>query len=504
MSLELTQKYFELQKYVGWTDDDRQRVAAVREVLLAQAEPLIDDFYEEIQRHPRAVQVITGGKPQILRLKTTLRLWLQQLLTGPYDHDYVVLRSNAGRRHVAIGLEQVYTNAAISRLRNGLCQQLNDTWQGSPETLRSTTASLHKILDLDLAIMEDAYQAEYLARQARLHQENLQLRTALKHEQVSAEIIGESKSMQEIYHLIERMGPTDKPILIQGESGTGKELVAKALHRVSKLGNKPMVVINCAALPESLLESELFGHEKGAFTGAVASKQGLFEIADGGTLFIDEIGELAGRLQAKLLRVLEDGSLRRVGSVKELHVNVRLVAATNRDLTKDVAEGRFREDLFYRINVLTILLPPLRERPGDIRLLLEHFTAERWNWEEAFLDTLKSYSWPGNIRQLLNAIERVKVLADDEKLLQENLPPEILRSSRESGQRSADKIIDLEMVNRHHIADTYRRYQGNKARTAKALGIGRRTLYRLLEKYAIEVDEGENEGEHKAARDVRM
>ncbi len=489
MPRELTQKYFELQNYVGWTDDDQRRVAGARDAVLAQADPLIDDFYEEIRKHPRAAAVLTGGQEQIARLKATLRIWLRQLLTGPYDYDYVLLRYNVGHRHVAIGLEQVYVSAAVSRLRTGISQTLNEAWQGSPEELCRTMESLNKILDLDLAIIDDAYQTEYLARHKKLSHENFRFRAALEREQKNREIVGEAEAMQEIYRLIERVGPTDKPILIQGESGTGKELVAKALHRASRLADQPMVVINCAALPESLVESELFGHEKGAFTGAGASKPGLFEVADGGTLFIDEIGELAGSLQAKLLRVLEDGSLRHVGSVKERRVHVRLVAATNRDLAKDVAEGRFREDLFYRINVLTILLPPLRERSGDIRLLLEYFAGKDWQWDEDLMSVLENYSWPGNVRQLLNAIERAKILADDEKLLPENLPPEILRSGLEAAQQPPRENADLETINRHHIADTYHRFQGNKARTARSLGISRRTLYRLLEKYTITTDE---------------
>ncbi|NOY42998.1 MAG: AAA domain-containing protein [Planctomycetes bacterium] len=490
MSMALSQKYFELQRYVGWTDDDQQRVAAVREGLLAHADYLVDDFYDEIQRHPRTARVIVGGQEQITRLKVTLRQWLRQLLTGPYDRDYVLMRTNVGRRHVAIGLDQVYTNAAMSRLRIGLCQQVYAYWEGSPEDMMRTLASLNRLLDLDLAIIEDAYQTEFLSRQESLSKENFQLRAALEREQTNPEIVGESEAMQEVYRLIERTGSTDKPILIQGESGTGKELVATALHQVSRFSDKPIVVINCAALPENLLESELFGHEKGAFTGAVASKPGLFEVADGGTLFIDEIGELAGGLQAKLLRVLEDGSLRRVGSVKERHVNVRLLAATNRDLNQAVNAGTFREDLFYRINVLTILLPPLRERGADIRLLLEHFAADEWRWDESFLDVLRNYSWPGNVRQLRNAIDRAMVLAEDDTLLPENLPPEILRHSQEEAMRTAREGSNLDTVNRHHISDTFQRFEGNKARTARALGISRRTLYRLLEKYAIEYERG--------------
>jgi transcriptional regulator with PAS, ATPase and Fis domain len=339
-----------------------------------------------------------------------------------------------------------------------------------------------------LAIIEDAYQTEFAARQKSLGKENLQLRVALEREQRVTNIVGSSEVMQEVYRLIERTGPTDKPILIQGESGTGKELVAKALHRASHLADKPLVVINCAALPETLLETELFGHEKGAFTGAVASKPGLFEVADGGTIFIDEIGELAGSLQAKLLRVLEDGSLRRVGSIKELRVNVRLLAATNRDLAQEVAAGRFREDLYYRINVLTILLPPLRDRKGDIPLLVEHFSGRDWRCNDDLLGVLENYSWPGNVRQLRNAIERAKILAEEDELLPENLPAEIFRASREAAELPPGSDADLESINRFHIADTFHRYQGNKTRTARALGISRRTLYRLLEKHGIDAD----------------
>lgn len=292
--------------------------------------------------------------------------------------------------------------------------------------------------------------------------------------------------MRSVFRLIERTAASDKPILIQGESGTGKELVARALHQYSSLADKPLVVINCAALPETLLESELFGHEKGAFTGAVSAKPGLFEVADGGTLMIDEIGELAGALQAKLLRVLEDGSLRRLGSVKERQVHVRLIAATNRDMVREVESKRFREDLFYRINVLTIYLPPLRERTGDVRLLAEHFAGDEWNIAPEVMDMLERYSWPGNIRQLQNAIERAKILAEDDWIRLENLPPEIVQGATTAPAPPAGAKCDLETLNKLHIAETYRRHKGNKARTARALGIGRRTLYRLLEKYEIE------------------
>jgi DNA-binding NtrC family response regulator len=318
----------------------------------------------------------------------------------------------------------------------------------------------------------------------QLRKENQQLKAALRHQQKPPRIIGESQQMQEMFRLIARVGPTDKPILIQGESGTGKELVARALHEASPLADKPLVVINCAALPETLLESELFGYEKGAFTGAVGTKQGLFEVADGGTLFIDEIGELALGLQAKLLRVLEDGTLRRVGSVKERRVRVRLIAATNRDLLHEVHEKRFREDLFYRINVLTIHLPPLRQRVGDLKLLVEHLAGSDWHLEPDVIPTLERYSWPGNVRQLQNAIDRAKILADDDRVRVENLPQEIINSAHVRPSFAASDV-DLETLTHQHVLETFRRHSGNKARTARALGIGRRTLYRLLEKYGI-------------------
>jgi len=335
-----------------------------------------------------------------------------------------------------------------------------------------------KLNELDIVIQK-AYQS------GRLQKENRNLRQVLQQISQPAEIIGESKAMQDVYRLIEKTAVTDKPVLIQGESGTGKELVARAIHRRSALANQPLVVVNCAALPETLLESELFGHEKGAFTGAVASKPGLFELADGGTLFIDEFGELAGPLQAKLLRVLEDGSMRRIGSVKERHVKVRLIAATNRDLAEEVRAGRFREDLYYRINVLTIPLPPLRERAGDVARLIHHFVGSEWSISPAVVQQLQQYSWPGNVRQLLNAIERAKILADDDAILLENLPSEVCGQVKPAALVGAAQV-DLETLNKLHVEQIYQQHGRNKSRTAKALGINRRSLYRLLEKYDIQ------------------
>ena len=325
---------------------------------------------------------------------------------------------------------------------------------------------------------------------AKLMRENSQLRHVIERQRSSSTIIGESVAVKKVLHLIERIAPSDKPVLIEGESGTGKELVARGIHAHSPLADKPMVVINCAALPESLLESELFGHEKGAFTGAIASKLGLFELADGGTLFIDEFGELAGALQAKLLRVLEDGVIRRVGSVKERRVSVRLIAATNKDLGAEVAAGRFREDLYYRVNVLSIKLPTLRDRAGDIPILCKHFLGDSWQLAEGVLELFEAFDWPGNVRQLLNALERAKVLSDATGVITvDDLPPELLKEGC-CPTPVVGGTTDLDSLNRAHVLAILKQQNGNKARAARVLGINRRSLYRLLDKYAESLQQG--------------
>lgn len=333
-----------------------------------------------------------------------------------------------------------------------------------------------------------------LARRAcqthELEKENRQLKEVIKRQSPSSEMIGQSAAMQEVLRLIRRTAASDKPVLIQGESGTGKELVSRAIHRSSPLADKPLVVVNCAALADQLLESELFGHEKGAFTGAVAAKPGLFEIADGGTLFIDEFGEMSGALQVKLLRVLEDGSMRRVGSVTERKVKVRVIAATNRDLEQAVRDKTFREDLYYRINVLGIELPPLRQRIGDIELLAKAFAGDDWTIDDEVMHCIKGYSWPGNVRQLQNAIERAKVLAEEDTIALKNLPSAIVAADDLPAvlatANAAHGSADLDTLNKLHVMQTYDRCGRNKTKAAQALGINRRSLYRLLEKFGIE------------------
>jgi DNA-binding NtrC family response regulator len=270
-------------------------------------------------------------------------------------------------------------------------------------------------------------------------------------------------------------------VLVTGESGTGKELVARAVHRASALG--PFVAVNCAALPHDLLESELFGHERGAFSGAVKDKPGLFEAADGGVLFLDEIGDLPLPLQPKLLRALESGEIRRVGSTASRSVQTRVIAATNKDLPAEVGDGRFREDLFWRLNVLSIHVPSLRERPADIPLLVEHFaggvrvTAEAMAW-------LLAHPWPGNVRELRNTLERAVTLRAGESIGVEDLPAGISAMQRE-GLLSvgADQRLPLRDVERSYILMVLQAAGGNKSRAAEILGLDRKTLYRKLEEF---------------------
>ncbi|HET6883666.1 MAG TPA: sigma-54 dependent transcriptional regulator, partial [Pirellulales bacterium] len=365
------------------------------------------------------------------------------------------------------------------------CEIVMLTGQGPIETaVEAMKRGAYDFLTKPFPLTELEVVVQKAFEQRQLRKENRQLKAVLERNQPSSEILGRSTAIKEVLRLIERSGPTDKAILIQGESGTGKELVARALHRASQRAGKPMVVINCAALPETLLESELFGHEKGSFTGAVSSKQGLFELADGGTLMIDEIGEMPGSLQAKLLRVLEDGSFRRVGSLKECRVDVRLLAATNRNMADEVKAGRFREDLFYRINVMSLELPPLRQRSGDVPLLVAKFLGPGWEIEPQAMQALEAYSWPGNVRQLINVIERAKILADGKIVRWQDLPSEV-KSPTAGGHAFNGQSDKLEEIERAHVVDVMEREQGNKARAARALGINRRSLYRLLEKYGI-------------------
>jgi len=323
--------------------------------------------------------------------------------------------------------------------------------------------------------------------------ENVLLRGELKASFGPEVIVGKSESMKKVEELVRKVGPTDTTVLISGESGTGKELVARAIHRYSSRQDKPFVAVDCGSLVENLFESELFGHVKGSFTGATATKYGRFELANGGTLFFDEIGNISINIQTKLLRVLQEREITKVGSSRVVKIDVRIVAATNKDLQKAVKSGTFREDLFYRLSVVPITLPTLRERRDDIPLLANHFLSKynkkrRKNIRaisERAMEALVEYDWPGNVRELENAIERAVVLSENDVIKPSDLfyYGLTVEAPSKSDAGEAKRLVDLE---REHITKTLKMFNGHIGKTAESLGIDRKTLRSKLKRYAIE------------------
>jgi two-component system response regulator PilR (NtrC family) len=339
-----------------------------------------------------------------------------------------------------------------------------------------------------------------------LASENARLKLELRSERQQRQLVGNSPRMQQVYEMITRIAATKTNVLIAGESGTGKELVARAVHAESDRAEAPFVALNCAAIPENLLESELFGHVKGAFTGAVGNKAGLFEMADNGTLFLDEVGELSLPLQVKLLRALQEKTIRRVGGTSDRRVDVRIIAATNRKLEEEVAAGRFREDLYYRLNVIQLELPPLRERMEDLPLLVHHFVEKcsrelgksvRGLSEEA-MACLRAHAWPGNVRELENGIERAVALSRTELIEAEALPPSVRQQAEERPvARLLQGNVDLDNLvadyERGLLLDALKRSGGVKKRAAQFLGISFRSFRYRLEKLGLEDDPGRPE-----------
>ncbi len=332
----------------------------------------------------------------------------------------------------------------------------------------------------------------HIMEKRRLSEENVQLKQELKSRYSLENMVGHSGAMQEVYKLVERVAPTDATVLIRGESGTGKELVAQAIHNLSPRAEEPFIAVNCGALPENLLESELFGHEKGAFTGADRMKMGRFELAGNGTIFLDEIGDMSPSTQVKLLRVLQSRTIERLGGTKTIPIKARTITATNRDLEAALEEGAFREDLYYRINVFPIFLPPLRDRREDIPELVAHFLKRFGRDEDAIegsaLELLVNYRWPGNVRELENVIERALIMSTTAVIRAEDLPPHI----RHLGHRPTVAVggaieipnegLSLEQVERDLIQSALTKAGGNKSKAAKLLGITRRKLYSMMER----------------------
>ncbi|MCP9448463.1 MAG: sigma-54 dependent transcriptional regulator [Nitrospira sp.] len=344
----------------------------------------------------------------------------------------------------------------------------------------------------------------------RLLQENARFRQELKSRDQWSPLVGSSPAMMEVYKLVARVAANKSTVLLQGESGTGKELIARAIHAHGPRRDKPFIPVNCGALPDTLLESEMFGYEKGAFTGAVGNKVGLFESANGGTLFLDEIGDLGKDLQVKLLRVMQDHEVRRVGSTTSTKVDVRIIAATNQNLEQLVKEGRFRDDLYYRLKVVPIVLPSLAERREDIPMLVHHFLQKFSGGANQTVHgllpetmaILTRYRWPGNVRELENVIERAVSLSHGPLLTPEDLPAAIrlgAQAEQDSKQPRCDQTdeayLTLEEVEKRHLIRVLKETRGNKVKAAKILGIDRRTLYRMAERFGLDLGGDQDESE---------
>jgi len=326
-----------------------------------------------------------------------------------------------------------------------------------------------------------------------LVRENILLREQLQERHRFENIIGKSNMMQNIYALVENIASSNVSVLIQGESGTGKELISRAIHNASPRKNNPFITVSCGALPETILESELFGHEKGSFTGALFMKKGRFELADGGTLFLDEIGDLPPSIQVKLLRFLQESEFERVGGTKTFKVDVRIISATNKNLEQLVSEEKFREDLFYRLKVVSVDVPPLRDRKGDITPIVNYFIGKFSEIHNKQISTItkdamkiiKSYAWPGNIRELMNCIESAVVMNIGDTIAADSLPPFLssAKTSKKSAAQNTDNLFDIE---KKAILDALDKTSGNKAEASRVLGIGLRTLYRKLHQYGMD------------------
>jgi len=363
------------------------------------------------------------------------------------------------------------------------------------EAIQAIRSGAYDFLPKPCKLFEVANVLQRVGEKLTLTNKTLALENRLKAVQGSSNLIGNSPSMQRVKTLIDKIAPTGSTVLILGETGTGKELVARRIHDLSQRSALPFVAVNCGALPVNLVESELFGHRKGAFTGAESSRKGLLEVANGGTLFLDELGELDKAMQVKMLRFLESGELRRVGENEPLHVDVRVVCATNRDLQEMVVEGNFREDLFFRINTFEIHLPPLREHREDIIELAMFLLARYLKRSEIpdgllspeIIELLTNHAWHGNVRELGNALEHAVILSDGEKILPEHLPASVTRNSNTAGNSEAilqgfptKTLREFEMDVIHHVLE---KHGGDKPKAAAELGIALKTLYNKLNQF---------------------
>jgi Nif-specific regulatory protein len=418
-------------------------------------------------------KVIQDGKPMVIPKTSESPLFLDRTKRGKRsDTSFVCVPIKIGKETVgALSIDRVWDAKAI----------LDD----DVRVLTIVASMISQAVKLRRAAQEE---------QERLEQENQRLRAELKDRFRPANIIGNSHEMQVVYDQIAQVSRSQATVLIQGETGTGKELVAHAIHYNSDRADKPFVKAHCAALPETIIESELFGHEKGSFTGANTERKGRFELAHGGTLFLDEIGDIPPSIQIKLLRVIQEREFERVGGTRTIHVNVRVVTATNKDLLAEVNAGKFREDLYYRLHVFPIYVPPLRKRKADIVLLADHFLAKYAKesgrqirrLSSAVIDMLMSYHWPGNVRELENVIERAVLVAEGDVVHPHHLPP-TLQTAETSGTETKGSLKALvELYERDIIKDALKSARGNIASAARTLGTTQRILGYKVKKHDIE------------------
>jgi len=387
------------------------------------------------------------------------------------ENDVITLEAVASQISVAISNQRLYSEA----------KDFNKLLQEKVEQKTLELRQAHKHI---------------LEQQKLLQKENKALKNLVNQDQKKVEFIGESIPVKNTLSMVEKIAPTMATVLIQGESGTGKELISRQLHIKSTRADKPFVVVNCGTLQESLLESELFGHEKGSFTGAHTQKIGLCEMADGGTLFLDEIGEMPINIQAKILRFLQGGEFYRIGGKRPIHVDVRMLSATNRDLEQEVKKGNFREALFYKINTIPPHVPPLRKRKEDIPALITHFLKNSrfggqniHNIDANVIEVFKNYDWPGNVRELQNTVERLKILAESDHIQLEDIPFNIRLPESKVDTGDFTVGMSIEDVEKKHILRTLSYHRGNKTKTANSLAITIKTLYNKLHRYHLMPDE---------------
>jgi len=458
-------------------------------------------------------------KPEILIADDeplTLELVVERLQSEGYEVEVVSSGKEAREAAGNSSFEVVLTDLWMPGV-NGM-EVLAHFVKHYPETPVIVLTGFGTIETAVEAMKRGAY--DYLSKPANLDEIVLTLKRAIEHKDLKEQnvalrsqiqeqtrpdsLIGQSAPMLHLYRIIKRIAKADSTVLITGESGTGKELVAKAIHYYSTRGEMPFVPINCGAIPEELLESELFGHEKGAFTGAFKERRGRFELANRGTVFLDEIGEMSPKLQVKLLRFLQETKFQRIGGARTIEVDVRILAATNKDLERAVAENKFREDLFYRLNVIPIHVPPLREREGDITILIQHFLKSHClkkniapkGLSEAAMESLEQYDWPGNVRELENVIERLVILTDTDEIQFQDLPKR-MQTTEQVGAGEAITYIELgedginlketlDNLENRLIIDALQRAGGVKNKAAKLLGLNRTTLIEKMKKKQID------------------